>query len=115
MTGMIDSSHLALYVGDDDTLRDEILMIYQEQLEHWLECFVPTMNDEDWYHASHTLKGASRGVGVWAIGDLCEKSESLVGKLENKHDQRKALLLELHGHVETVMSEISKMLTDVAA
>ncbi len=115
MTDIIDRDHLKLYVGDDMTLRNEILFIYEDQLEHWLTCFAPTMSDDDWYHASHTLKGGSRGVGVWPIGDLCEKGEGLVGKLEDKISQRQLMLDELRTLVASVLNEISQITTDEAA
>lgn len=114
MQPLIDPNHLALYVGDDLGLRNEILAIFEDQLEYWLERLDPAMEDKDWHLASHTLKGASCGVGAWEIGKLSEKSESLVGDIENKSEQRKEMVITLHGLIHSVLKEISAMCDEQA-
>jgi HPt (histidine-containing phosphotransfer) domain-containing protein len=79
MTASIDLAHLEQYVFGDRALLDEILTIFIEQASMWIERMDPSLDDEAWRSAAHTLKGASRGVGAWALGDLAEKAETLVG------------------------------------
>jgi HPt (histidine-containing phosphotransfer) domain-containing protein len=80
MTAPIDLSHLEQYVFGDRALLDEILTIFIEQAAMWIERMDPALDDEAWHSAAHTLKGASRGVGAWALGDLAEQAEALVGE-----------------------------------
>lgn len=113
MTDLVDLNHLNLYVGDDTDLRDEILAIYQEQLSMWLGKFTPQMSDDEWYQANHTLKGASRGVGVWSIGDVCELAEAIKG--QKAESQRAALIAELLPLGERVLGELDVLLKADAA
>ncbi len=115
MTDLFDEKHLALYVGDDISLRNEILIIYEQQLETWSEKLNIHMDDKDWYLAAHTLKGASRGVGVWCIGDLCEVAEALCGDFEGKLDQRADFIEKLLSDISKVSIEISKLCDEVVA
>lgn len=80
---LLDLDHLALYVGDDLKLRTEILLIYRDQLLALKERIIAHRDDhqlsawsaDSWHEIMHTLKGASRGVGVWQLGDLGEAGE----------------------------------------
>ncbi|WDI31186.1 Hpt domain-containing protein [Hyphococcus flavus] len=88
----IDFNHLNKYVMGDDTLRDEVLSIFVEQLGMLLEKFDPAIDDYSWKNTAHTLKGAARGVGAWDVGDLCQEAETLTGDVGNKEKARKMLL-----------------------
>ncbi|MEO1150930.1 MAG: Hpt domain-containing protein [Pseudomonadota bacterium] len=113
MTDLIDLNHLHLYVGDDEGLRDEILSIFAEQLSLWMDRFSPNMDGEAWYQATHTLKGASRGVGVWAIGDLCEEAEGLTGP---EHEAARTQMLErLRPLADQVMAALKDLRKGAAA
>ena len=79
MSAPIDVKHLDQYICGDARLLDEVLSIFEEQALSWVEKLSPVMSDDDWRHAAHALKGASRGVGAWAVGDLAEEAEDLVG------------------------------------
>ena len=76
----IDLNHLDQYVAGDAALMDEILSIFIEQAEGWATKLAPYLEDEVWHDSCHALKGASRGVGAWALGDLAEKGERLKGE-----------------------------------
>ncbi|MEZ5895900.1 MAG: Hpt domain-containing protein [Parvularculaceae bacterium] len=79
MTAPIDYTHLDKYVCGDRALLDEILSIFQEQVAAWLQKMTPDLDDDAWRHAAHALKGASRGVGAFAVGDIAEEAEAMVG------------------------------------
>ena len=79
MTDAIDIRHLERYVFGDRALLDEILTIYIEQATLLLDRLEAAVDDDAWHSAAHTLKGASRGVGAWTVGDLAEAAEKLTG------------------------------------
>ncbi|MEK7265503.1 MAG: Hpt domain-containing protein [Pseudomonadota bacterium] len=79
MTDAIDILHLEQYVFGDRSLLDEILTIYIDQATMLLERLDAASDDQSWHSTAHTLKGASRGVGAWAVGDLAEAAEKLTG------------------------------------
>lgn len=79
MNDPIDISHLEQYVFGDRALLDEILTIFIEQAQSLSARLCADADDEAWKLAAHTLKGASRGVGAFRLGDLAEKAEGMVG------------------------------------
>jgi HPt (histidine-containing phosphotransfer) domain-containing protein len=79
MTAPIDLDHLNRYVFGDKALLAEILGIFKEQAASLSARMTPAMEDEAWHLAAHTLKGAARGVGAWALGDAAERAETLSG------------------------------------
>lgn len=105
MTPTIDLAHLDQYVCGDNALLDEILTIYEDQAELWLARLQPSQDDEDWRNAAHALKGASRGVGAWAVGDLCEAAEALVAGAPEKAARRRSLLADLTVKLGAAISE----------
>lgn len=102
MTAPIDLAHLEQYVFGDRALLDEILTIFIEQASMWIARMNPALDDEAWHSAAHTLKGASRGVGAWALGDLAEKAESLVGA--RRETQRAATLAALRQSADAAIA-----------
>lgn len=95
MEDPIDLQHLDRYVCGDTALLDEILSIYADQAQSCLSRFDPLQDDEDWRDAAHALKGASRGVGSWKLGDLCEEAEAMTGGLPEKTAKRTRCLEEI--------------------
>lgn len=93
MTDAIDIGHLERYVFGDRALLDEILTIYIDQALMLLAQLDASADDETWHSTAHTLKGASRGVGAWAVGDLAESAEKLTGV--DNHDKRLVLIEKL--------------------
>lgn len=111
-SGPIDLAHLDMYVCGDAALLTEILTIFEEQAELWVSRFEPAMPDEPWRNAAHALKGASRGVGAWVIGDLCEHAEGLIGGVVNKLGARKTFLSELKACVEEAVDAAQRIRAD---
>ncbi len=89
MSAPIDLDHLNRYVFGDAALLSEVLGIFREQLETVAGQMSPSMDAEAWYLAAHTLKGAARGVGAWALGEAAERAEQLT---EASSEQRAAAL-----------------------
>lgn len=114
MSNAIDLQHLRKYVGDDVHLRDEVLAIFVEHAAPLLDRLDPDADDGSWRDAAHTLKGGARGIGAWAVGDLCEAAENLVGSASEKAENRRALLGKLHGLVEEVIHETRRLHEEAA-
>ncbi len=77
MSAPIDLDHLNRYVFGDAALLAEVLGIFREQVETLAGEMNPSMDSEGWHLAAHTLKGAARGVGAWALGDAAERAEKV--------------------------------------
>jgi chemotaxis protein histidine kinase CheA len=77
MSAPIDVDHLNRYVFGDAALLAEVLGIFREQLETLSGRMDPSMDADAWRLAAHTLKGAARGVGAWALGDAAERAEEV--------------------------------------
>lgn len=74
---VLDVEHLTKYTAGDVALRDELLALFREQLRIQAQVLRSTTDLEDWHIATHTLKGAARAVGAWAIADVSEALEAL--------------------------------------
>jgi HPt (histidine-containing phosphotransfer) domain-containing protein len=109
MKPLIDLDHLDQYVMGDNALLDEILTIFTDQATRWLGALDPMLEDEKWGGAAHTLKGASRGIGSWAIADLCERAETLVGGAPEKMARRQAVLSELRVRIDAAKAEAQRL------
>ncbi|MEL7488253.1 MAG: Hpt domain-containing protein [Pseudomonadota bacterium] len=109
MTGSIDQKHLELYVGGDDALRDEILTIFEEQALSLKDRIDVAADDEEWRDVMHAMKGAARGVGAWAVGDLCEDAEAMVGDVDNKSASRKAAADAINARLEETIAAARRL------
>ncbi|WOI54764.1 Hpt domain-containing protein [Parvularcula sp. LCG005] len=107
-TSLIDLDHLDRYVAGDRSLRDEILSIFEEQAEMWTRMLDPRAEDSAWKDAAHALKGASRGVGAWQIGDICEHAETLVGSTADSA-MRVDAVDELRNVVRNTVAEVRRL------
>jgi HPt (histidine-containing phosphotransfer) domain-containing protein len=74
ITGAVDFPYLEGFAAGDETLIDEVLDIFREQALMWSPLLDPSV--EGWRDAVHTVKGAARGVGAFALGDACEAAEA---------------------------------------
>ncbi|MCB2113717.1 MAG: Hpt domain-containing protein [Parvularculaceae bacterium] len=92
MSDPIDLEHLNLYTVGDNGLLDEILSLFIEQVESLSNRLCEIPDSETWREASHKLKGASRGVGAWALGDLAETAEQAAA---GNDAERKAIAEEI--------------------
>lgn len=74
---LFDAAHLARYTGGDEALKAELLNLMCEQARRCIALMARAGDREAWTAATHTLKGASRGVGAVVLGDVCEAVEAL--------------------------------------
>ena len=92
ITGAVDFSYLESFAGTDDSLIDEVLEIFREQAGLWSPML--EADSVGWRDAVHTVKGAARGVGAFALGDACERAEQ-GGSLDAVRDAIDAALLDI--------------------
>ena len=78
----IDLDHLNRYTGGDATLNEQILRLFEDQCASTLDK-LDTLAKENaagskaWHELAHTLKGAARGVGVFALADVAAEAEKV--------------------------------------
>jgi HPt (histidine-containing phosphotransfer) domain-containing protein len=73
LTGAVDFGYLERFAAGDAAVIDEVLEIFREQAAIWAALIDP--ESEGWRDAVHTVKGASRGIGAFQLGDACERAE----------------------------------------
>ena len=94
---VIDVDHLEKYVNGDDELRDEVLELYVERASYLGGRLEAAQTDEAWKDAAHALKGTARGVGAWALGDLCQDAEKLLSA--QNAERRAAIIIEIRREI----------------
>jgi HPt (histidine-containing phosphotransfer) domain-containing protein len=72
--GVVDFDYLLGFVAGDKAVVLEVLSLFCEQAEAWTKVLDPA--DSGWRDVVHTIKGAARGVGANALGDICAKAEA---------------------------------------
>ena len=74
---VFDRAHLARYTSGDAALEAELIGLFEDQAERCVALMESAPDRAAWRAAAHTLKGAARGVGAFALGDICEEAEEL--------------------------------------
>jgi len=78
----IDLDHLNRYTGGDAALNEQILRLFEDQCASTLDK-LDTLAKENgagskaWHELAHTLKGAARGVGAFALADVAAEAEKV--------------------------------------
>jgi HPt (histidine-containing phosphotransfer) domain-containing protein len=98
----VDFDYLESFAAGDMTVVEEVLSLFREQAALWS---VLLRHESDGLHdALHTIKGASRGVGAFALGEACAAAE--VNTIPN--------LDPVHGALDAVLSDIAAYLHERA-
>jgi HPt (histidine-containing phosphotransfer) domain-containing protein len=74
----VDLAHLARYTGGDRTLNAEILRLFDGQVNAMVGELLGILEQRDtrkWREVTHTIKGAARGVGAFAMGEAAAAAE----------------------------------------
>jgi HPt (histidine-containing phosphotransfer) domain-containing protein len=74
--------------GGDKQLAVEVLGLFREQGEVWLRLLAPDTPTQDFAIAAHTIKGAARGIGAWALGEVCGQAEAVANAGPMTRDAR---------------------------
>ena len=102
ITGAVDFAYLENYAAGDMALVDEVLGLFREQVELWR----PMINPEAgraWGDAVHTLKGAARGIGAFALADACDAAE----KSEKQPERSPPLLEAVHTALDAALADVA--------
>jgi HPt (histidine-containing phosphotransfer) domain-containing protein len=92
--GVVDFEYLERYAAGEDAVIDEVLALFREQSAIWSRML--SSDHEGWRDAVHTLKGAARGVGANALGDVCQRCEAVgPGALPAVHEALDAALSDI--------------------
>jgi len=76
----VDLAQLARYTGGDPALDSEILRLFLEQSASFMADLPGILAARDrkaWHHIAHSLKGAARGIGAFALADAAAEAEPL--------------------------------------
>jgi len=76
----VDLDHLARYTGGDRALNAEVLQLFVGQagtLMDQLQTVLDTRDAKTWRHITHSIKGAARGIGAFALADVAAEAEPL--------------------------------------
>ena len=71
---MADPMRIRAQVAGDKATVKEVLELFVQQGEAWGPAL--RADTADWRDVVHAMKGAARGVGANALGNLCEKAEA---------------------------------------
>lgn len=71
----LDLVHLSKYTFGDRGLEAELLGLFRSQAGIYVTRLESAADAKEWRDAAHSLKGSSRGLGAWALGDLAEEIE----------------------------------------
>ncbi len=103
----IDLVHLAKQCLGDENLELEILRLFDKTVAIYLDRLKQASSFDDIATNLHALKGASAGVGAWAIADLAKMME---GELRNGRPVAVERIDDLGVAVEEVRAFIASML-----
>ncbi|MDE2351110.1 MAG: Hpt domain-containing protein [Alphaproteobacteria bacterium] len=76
----VDLAHLSTYTGGDAALNAEVLQLFVDQaakLMVQLKSALETGDQKNWYATAHSLKGAARGIGAFAMADAAAEVETV--------------------------------------
>jgi HPt (histidine-containing phosphotransfer) domain-containing protein len=102
----VDLAHLRLYTAGDAALEREIVVLFAESCSTYLAGLAEEAEAKVWREAAHGLKGAARGVGAFALGQLAETAESLSGATSA---QRAAIRQAIAAEMTRAMDFLSKL------
>ncbi|MFI4976622.1 MAG: Hpt domain-containing protein [Caulobacterales bacterium] len=75
IAGVVDFAYLEGFAAGEDEVIDEVLGLFREQSALWGAML--DAEHEGWRDAVHTLKGAARGIGAFALGEACARAEDI--------------------------------------
>ena len=80
VNSVVDMEHLARYTGGDVALNAEVLRLFDSQANELvgrLRLILDARDAKSWKEVTHTLKGAARGIGAFAMADAAARLEPL--------------------------------------
>ena len=97
----IDLDHLARYTGGDKALNAEILRLFDGQVTEMVGQLRGILQQRDtkrWREVTHTIKGAARGVGAFAMGEAAAAAEPVDPVSNQARAEQVIAVLAREGH-----------------
>jgi HPt (histidine-containing phosphotransfer) domain-containing protein len=107
----VDLDHLDRYTGGDRSLNEEILRLFDNQcmemVTHLEALAAGTVDLKRWKEITHTLKGAARGIGAFALADAAAAAEPLAQdpSMLEAVQRLKAKSEAVHGFIEEFLRQ----------
>jgi HPt (histidine-containing phosphotransfer) domain-containing protein len=82
----VDLVHLSRYTGGDPKLNAEILQLFAGQAAELmvkLQAVLEAHDMKGWKEITHSLKGAARGIGAFAMADAAANAEPALPTSDN--------------------------------
>lgn len=99
--GAVDFEYLETFAAGDMQVVTEVLALFQGQAEGWAARL--DAPGDGWRDLAHTIKGAARGIGATALGDVADRAEH--GDSSMAPELRAALadaLAEIEGYLTRI-------------
>jgi HPt (histidine-containing phosphotransfer) domain-containing protein len=104
LTGAVDFDYLGEYTAGDADLMEEVLGIFEHQVELWMRLLEPQSSPDMYRDGAHTLKGASLGIGARDLAAACLEAEQ---NSAAHAPARAALTDQVRTRLEAVLSDIA--------
>jgi HPt (histidine-containing phosphotransfer) domain-containing protein len=112
----VDLDHLNGYTGGDGSLNRQILGLFDSQCREIIEKLAKLAEQgdaetvaRDWREVVHSLKGASRGVGAFELGEAAAKAEKLSlsdhGQVLEALQSLKATAAQIHQFIDGLVDK----------
>lgn len=79
LSGAVDFSVLERLAAGDAGVVEEVLDLFREQAALWAPLL--DASSPGWRDAAHTVKGASGGIGAYALAEACTQAEACPDEL----------------------------------
>jgi HPt (histidine-containing phosphotransfer) domain-containing protein len=73
-SGAVDFGYLEGFAAGDVGVVAEVLDLFLQQAAGWVGAL--DQDGQAWADTVHTIKGAARGIGANALGDVCARAEA---------------------------------------
>ena len=107
----VDLTHLSRYTGGERMLNAEVLQLFVDQsadLMRQLQAVIDARDAKAWHDITHSLKGAARGIGAFALAQAVAEAEPL--DLKTQHAPAIAALQILKSRSEAVNAFVATYL-----
>ncbi len=104
----VDLQHLASYTAGDPGLEGELAVLFRVSTDRYLDMMRGHPDGQTWKDATHSLKGAARGIGANEVARLAAYAEKLEGRaIESR---RPSVLKEIEQAVEAAHAYLARHL-----
>ena len=103
-TAAIDRAHLARYTAGDAALEQEVLTLFADQSNVYMERLRAAQTGDAWRDAAHSLKGSAMAVGAFDVAIAAEMAET--SPAECTFEERKRLLATLEAALADAKEQI---------